>query len=31
MFGDFFFVEALCRVVHPGKLRPLDDARIPLA
>ena len=22
MFGDFFFVEALCRVVHPGRLRP---------
>jgi unsaturated chondroitin disaccharide hydrolase len=31
MFGDFFFVEALCRVVHPGKLRPLDAPRIPLA
>ncbi|MDR5758384.1 glycosyl hydrolase [Caballeronia sp. LZ035] len=30
MFGDFFFVEALCRVVHPGKLRPLDEARIAL-
>jgi len=31
MFGDFFFVEALCRAVHPGKLRPLDGPRIPLA
>lgn len=24
MFGDFYFVEAVCRIVHPGKLRPLD-------
>ncbi|SAK73277.1 Unsaturated glucuronyl hydrolase [Caballeronia hypogeia] len=31
MFGDFFFVEALCRVVHPGGLRPLDAPHIPLA
>jgi unsaturated chondroitin disaccharide hydrolase len=23
MFGDFFFVEALCRVVMPGKFRPV--------
>lgn len=22
MFGDFYFVEALCRVVQPGRLRP---------
>ena len=22
MFGDFFFVEALCRVALPGRLRP---------
>jgi hypothetical protein len=22
MFGDFFFVEALCRVALPGGLRP---------
>ena len=22
LFGDFFFVEALCRVVQPGRLRP---------
>lgn len=26
MFGDFFFVEALCRVALPGALRPLDSA-----
>ena len=23
MFGDFFFVEALCRAALPGALRPL--------
>jgi Glycosyl Hydrolase Family 88. len=22
MFGDFFFVEALCKLLHPGRLRP---------
>lgn len=26
MFGDFFFVEALSRVVFPGRLRPLSVA-----
>ncbi|MGE0800342.1 MAG: glycosyl hydrolase [Lautropia sp.] len=26
MFGDFYFVEALCRVVLPGRLRPELDA-----
>lgn len=31
MFGDFFFVEALCRVMLPGKLRPGAPARIALA
>lgn len=25
MFGDFFFTEALCRVVHPGRYRPLQS------
>jgi unsaturated chondroitin disaccharide hydrolase len=25
MFGDFFFTEALCRVMLPGKFRPLSD------
>jgi len=24
MFGDFFFVEALCRVLYPGQFRPAD-------
>lgn len=28
MFGDFFFVEALCLVALPGALRPLDSAII---
>jgi unsaturated chondroitin disaccharide hydrolase len=28
MFGDFFFVEALCRVIVPGRLRPLTGAVI---
>jgi len=22
MFGDFFFVEALCKLLHSGRLRP---------
>ncbi len=22
MFGDFYFIEALCKLVHPGRLRP---------
>ena len=26
MFGDFFFTEALCRVMLPGKFRPLTEA-----
>lgn len=26
MFGDFFFTEALCRVVQPGRLRPETSA-----
>jgi len=25
MFGDFFFVDALCAVVMPGRLRPLTE------
>jgi unsaturated chondroitin disaccharide hydrolase len=25
MFGDFFFIEALCRVMLPGKFRPLPQ------
>jgi len=25
MFGDFFFAEALCRVVMPGKFRPMTS------
>jgi unsaturated chondroitin disaccharide hydrolase len=31
MFGDFFFVEALCRVVMPGKLRPVSSGRTGIA
>lgn len=27
MFGDFFFVEALCRVMMPGKFRPQARTR----
>lgn len=30
MFGDFYFVEALCRVVHPGRFRPDDAPRLRL-
>jgi unsaturated chondroitin disaccharide hydrolase len=30
MFGDFFFAEALCRVVMPGKFRPLTTHPIPI-
>jgi unsaturated chondroitin disaccharide hydrolase len=30
MFGDFYFVEALCRVVHPGQLRPIHAPRLPM-
>lgn len=30
MFGDFFFTEALCRVMLPGRFRPLSDVP-PLA
>jgi unsaturated chondroitin disaccharide hydrolase len=26
MFGDFFFTEALCRVVHAGRFRPETSA-----
>lgn len=29
MFGDFFFVEALCRVALPGGLRSLTPMRVP--
>jgi len=28
MFGDFYFVEALCRILHPGRFRP---ANAPIA
>jgi unsaturated chondroitin disaccharide hydrolase len=31
MFGDFFFAEALCRVMSPGKLRPLSMPPTPLS
>jgi unsaturated chondroitin disaccharide hydrolase len=31
MFGDFYFAEALCRVMHPGTLRPLESAPAALA
>jgi unsaturated chondroitin disaccharide hydrolase len=31
MFGDFFFAEALCRVMLPGKLRPLSMPPTPLS
>jgi unsaturated chondroitin disaccharide hydrolase len=31
MFGDFFFVEALCRVMMPGKFRPLAKTRFDAA
>ena len=27
LFGDFYFVEALCKILHPGKLRPLHGGR----
>lgn len=30
MFGDFFFTEALCRVMLPGRFRPLSEVP-PLA
>ena len=30
MFGDFYFAEALCRVMLPGKFRPLTRVA-PLA
>lgn len=30
MFGDFFFAEALCRVMLPGKLRRSDDKIVSL-
>ena len=30
MFGDFFFVEALCRVVMPGKFRPIGPGPAPI-
>jgi unsaturated chondroitin disaccharide hydrolase len=31
MFGDFFFAEALSRVMLPGGLRPADTQRVSLA
>jgi unsaturated chondroitin disaccharide hydrolase len=31
MFGDFFFAEALCRVVMPGRFRPLASSPLPIA
>ena len=31
MFGDFFFVEALCRVMMPGKFRPQAKTRFDAA
>lgn len=31
MFGDFFFAEALCRVMLPGKLRPAETKAVMLA
>lgn len=31
MFGDFFFVEALCRVVMPGKFRPVTSNPMAIA
>lgn len=31
MFGDFYFAEALCRVMLPGKLRPLSTPLAPLS
>ena len=31
MFGDFFFAEALSRVMLPGRLRPADTQRVSLA
>jgi unsaturated chondroitin disaccharide hydrolase len=30
MFGDFFFAEALCRVVMTGKFRPIGSGPVPL-
>jgi unsaturated chondroitin disaccharide hydrolase len=30
MFGDFFFAEALCRVVMPGKFRPVSASAMPI-
>ncbi|HTK02322.1 MAG TPA: glycosyl hydrolase [Bordetella sp.] len=31
MFGDFYFAEALCAVMLPGKLRPLAAAPVALS
>jgi len=30
LFGDFFFVEALCRVAMPGKFRPVGATQVPI-
>ena len=27
LFGDFYFVEALCKLLYPGRLRPAHGAR----
>jgi unsaturated chondroitin disaccharide hydrolase len=27
LFGDFYFVEALCKLLYPGRLRPLHGGR----